>query len=591
MLNSQLVQAAYSPAAALRTEQWLVKLQSNLNSPALKAHLNELNTYSNRAQRLAGLIALEHEGAILRVASAQEVQQFSTRVANLNVLMKNEDTYKYNANVSRKDSNRRMLSDEQRQIARYEAERFHQLHMNAKKERWELVKKIQSSLTVTASESAGVIGVKLKLAPQQQAYLNEEIDRLRSGVKGGYGEGRAGITAFKGGWLPLALMFWQVQTLGEAWREWEKHFSDGTLNLKKNIVFGGAIAGSVSSALSVYQGVHISIVANAFKGVQVRSNNINGMLLAVKMGRLGLGLGVLISPFAFVGALGASLNNVNKWMVAIRTGSSGEKAGALIGLAGDTGNAVVAGMGAIKVVSEVRLVMASHAVGVKALSTAWALGSSRYLVYVARLSPWGLVFAALSLGGEAIYNYYNLDDHQRWLMNCCWGVDEQAWDWPEHAQSLAEATLRPKITDKGIVQPEGELDSFRVLVFDFPGVNTQSLAERSIFFTAQLKHERDGDIVDVGEVIANKWRLVEDGPLVLRLDLPLGWCSAQSLLMISISVQPKLAFSPLKSKEMFLSYRIPLDVKKADFSIKGVAGVAGIGNKKWYELNSENLNG
>ena len=128
-------------------------------------------------------------------------------------------------------------------------------------------------------------------------------------------------------------------------------------------------------------------------------------------------------------------------------------------------------------------------------------------------------------------------------------------------------------------------------MFDFPGVNTQSLAERSIFFTAQLKHERDGEIVDVGEEIASKWRLVEDSPLVLRLDLPLGWCSAQSLLMISISVQPELAFSPLKSKGMFLSYRIPLDVKKADFSIKGVAGVAGKGIKKWYELNSENLNG
>ncbi|WP_314918318.1 toxin VasX [Pseudomonas helleri] len=590
MVNSQLVQAAYSPAAALRTEQWLVKLQRSLNSPALKAHLNELNTYSNRAHRLAGLIALEHEGATLRVARAQDVQQFSTRIANLNVLLKNEDTYKHNASVSRRDSNRRMLSDEQRQIARYEAERFHQLHMNAKQERWELVKKIQSSLTVTASESAGFIGVKLKLDPQQQAYLNEEIDRLRSGIKGGYGEGRAGVTALKGGLLPLALMFWQVQTLGEAWFEWEKHFSADTLNVKNNIVFGGAIAGFVSSVLSVYQGVHITLVDKAFRSVQQSGGNRGGMLLAVKMGKLGLGLGGFISPLAFLGALGVSLSNLNKWLGAIRTGSAGEKAGALISLVGDTGNSGVAGKLMVNTFSELRVVLDATNKGPKVLGRAWALRGGRYLNYAAKITPWGLGFMVLSLGGEAIYNYNNLDEHQRWLMSCCWGNDDQGWDWPVHAQSLAEATLRPTINDLGITQHEGRLDKFRTLEFSFPGVSIKSLFEYPICFTAQLKRDNATAINDVGEIVLDKWRFIIGSPLTLQLDLPYDWCGTQSLMLMRISVQPELAVRPLKSEKLFLHYRIPLDVGRLNLPIKGVEGIDHIGSMDRYELKPEHFN-
>lgn len=590
MINSQLVQAAYSPAAALRTEQWLVKLQASLNNPTLKNQLNELNTYSNRAHRLAGLIALEQEGALLRVASAQDIQRFSTRIANLNVLLKNEDTYKHNAKVSLKDSKRRMLSDEQRQMARYDADRFHQLQMNTQKERWELVKKIQSSITVTNSESAGFIGVELKLDPQQHAYLNEEIDRLRSGVKGGYGEGRAGFTAFKGGLLPLALMLWQAQTLGEAWREWDRLTAEGTVGFKERVIFFGAIGGAASSVLSVYQSVHISLVDKAFKVVQLSSENANGMLLAVKLGKLGLGLGVLIAPLAFVGAVGTSLSNINKWVTAIRTGNTGEKAGAFIALAGDTSNTAVVGVAWINMVAELRFVFESLDKGARALNTAWAVRGARFLSYSAKLTPWGLGFMALSLGGEAIYNYYKLEGHQRWLINCCWGNDEQGWDWPLHAQYLAEATLRPVITDEGITQPSDSLDRFRSFVLSVPGMNMQRLAEHPIRFTAQLKRDSAAAIIDVGEKLLNSLRLVGSTPLTLQLDLPYDWCGTQALMLMRISVQPELAVRPLKSEELFLHYRIPLDVGSINLPIKGVEGVAHIGSMDGYELRSENLN-
>ncbi|MFI8372961.1 toxin VasX [Pseudomonas helleri] len=586
--NSLLVQALYAPAAALRTEQWLVKLQTELNNPTLKAHLDDLHTVSNRAHRLAGLIALEHSGATLHVASAQQVEQFSIRIANLNVLLKNEETYKYNFKLSQRDSNRRYLSDLQRERARLNVERYYSLWNEARSQRWQLVQQIESSLTVTSSQAAGFIGVKLDLEPQQKAYLDEEIKRLRSGVRGGYGEGHAGVAAFKSGWLPLALMLWQTQALRDAWGEWGKQSGVGSI---KEVIIGlGVISGAGASALSVYQSVHIAIIDKAFKAVQIGSGNANGMLLAVKMGKLGLGVGLIIAPLSFLSALGISISNFNKWISAIRTGSVGERAGALIALSGDTANSVSTGMWTVKTIMDYRLVAVAKHQGAKALGEAWALGNSRYMFNTARLTPWMLGFMALSFGGETIYKYYNLDEHQRWLLNCCWGNEDQEWDWPTHAQRLAEATLQPIITDQGIKQPDDELDSFRTLTVSFPGMNIQALAENPVAFTAQWQRDNFTALKEVGEEVHKSCKLISNYPLTVQINLPYEWCGPQAMLLMRISVQPELAVKPLNNKNLFLQYRIPLDLGSVNAPIKGVAGAPHIGSVEGYELKLEHLN-
>lgn len=547
-----------------------------------------MHTVSNRAHRLAGLIALEHSGATLHVASAQQVEQFSIRIANLNVLLKNEETYKYNFKLSQRDSNRRYLSDLQRERARLNVERYHNLWNEAHSQRWQLVQQIESSLTVTSSQAAGFIGVKLDLEPQQKAYLDEEIKRLRSGVRGGYGEGHAGVAAFKSGWLPLALMLWQTQALRDAWGEWGKQ--SGVGGVKEVLIGLGVISGTGASALSVYQSVHIAIIDKAFKAVQIGSGNANGMLLAVKMGKLGLGVGLIIAPLSFLSALGISISNFNKWISAIRTGSVGERAGALIALSGDTANSVSTGMWTVKTIMDYRLVAVAKHQGAKALGEAWALGNSRYMFNTARLTPWMLGFMALSFGGETIYKYYNLDEHQRWLLNCCWGNEDQEWDWPTHAQRLAEATLQPIITDQGIKQPDDELDSFRTLTVNFPGMNIQALAENPVAFTAQWQRDNFTALKEVGEEVHKSCKLISNYPLTVQINLPYEWCGPQAMLLMRISVQPELAVKPLNNKNLFLQYRIPLDLGSVNAPIKGVAGVPYIGSVEGYELKLEHLN-
>lgn len=586
--SSQLVQAAYAPAAALRLERWLVTLQASVNGPALKAHLDAFDSTTNRAHRLAGLMALQHEGATLRIASAQDVQQFNLRLTNLQVLLKNEDTYKYNRSVANKNSQYRHSTDIQRQTARQQAEHYHRLLLDAREQRVALVKIIQNSLTLTSTQPAGFIGLQLNLNPQQQAYLNEEINRLRSGIKGGYGEGNAGATVFKSGWLPLGLMLWQAYSLGEALKVWRSQKSEG--RIKDVLIIGGAITGTAAAALSVYQNVHISLVDKSFKSVHAMSNGVNGMLLAVKLGQLGLGFGLLIAPFAFIGALGNSLNNLDKWVNAIRTGDPGEKAGAFLALLGDTGSTAVNGMMSISVVSEIRLLIEAFGKGISARSEAWATGGARYMRYVAGLSPWGLVFMALSLGGDAIFNYHRLDGHQRWLSQCCWGRESHGWDWPNHAQILAQATLRPVITDQGMTQQLDEWGKARTFMLTFPGVDMRSLSRYPIKLTAQWQRDSTATYQDVGSTVINKLHLVGDNPLVIIMELPHEWCGTQSLLLVRCAVKPNLAFKYLMSEEGFLYYRIPLDVGNKSLPVVGVENVAYIGEEKWFDVMTRHLN-
>ena len=175
-------------------------------------------------------------------------------------------------------------------------------------------------------------------------------------------------------------------------------------------------------------------------------------------------------------------------------------------------------------------------------------------------------------------------------MNCCWGNEDQEWDWPTHAQRLAEATLQPLITDHGITQPENELSRFRALSVSFPGMNVQALAEHPISFTAQWRRDNFSALKEVGGEVRNMCKLISNSPLTVQINLPYEWCGPQAVLIMRISVQPELAVAPLNNKNLFLHYRIPLDLVSVNAPIIGVAGVPHIGAVEGYELKLEHLN-
>ena len=176
------------------------------------------------------------------------------------------------------------------------------------------------------------------------------------------------------------------------------------------------------------------------------------------------------------------------------------------------------------------------------------------------------------------------------MLNSCWGNEDQGWDWPTHAQRLAEATLQPVITDQGINQPKDELESFRTLSVSFPGMNVQALAEHPVAFTAQWQRDNFSALKEVGREVRKMCKIISNFPLTVQINLPHEWCGPQALLLMRISVQPELAVAPLDNKNLFLHYRIPLGLGSVNAPIKGISGVPHIGAIESYELKPEHLN-
>ena len=85
-------------------------------------------------------------------------------------------------------------------------------------------------------------------------------------------------------------------------------------------------------------------------------------------------------------------------------------------------------------------------------------------------------------------------------------------------------------------------------------------------------------------------KLISNSPLTVQINLPYEWCGPQALLLMRISVRPELAVAPLNNKNLFLHYRIPLDLVSVNAPIIGVAGVPHIGAVEGYELKLEHLN-
>ncbi len=590
---SQAVNAAYSPAIALRLQDWLAEMQSKLNSPDLKPHLDKLGAYSNRAHRLGNLAALKTHGANLQVATEQDVSLFKSRLTTLIQLMDSEDQLKAQRDQAKTDSKRSTISEAERQNAKVQRQQLNQQLAINRQQRTALVNQMQDSAIVTSAVQVGFVGVKLKMDAAQQSLLNEEIRRLRLGPLGAYGETGAHMAAVKSSALPLLALFLQARNLGDAWEAFDS--SRGNRTIKDRVMLASAISGPVSSALSVYQNAHIALVDKAFKSIVTSSAGKGGMQFAVKLGKLGLGLGVVISPLALLGSAGTSWSNWNKWLDATRTGTAGEQAGALMALAGDTSSTAVNAAITAKAFAEFGGLMleASRAAPgqrVAVMGGAWATRGVRFLSFSARLTPWGLAATALQFGGEALYNYANLDDQQRWMLNCCWGLENQDWDWPVHAQKLAEATMRPQVSDKGTLKRPLDGEPVRRLVLSLPGVSLASLRQHPLRLTAEWNYQQGWPAQDVGPQVRSALTLLGDNPLTLAIDLSPNWVGPQSHLRLRVAVQTELASKPLKQDDAYLYYALPLHPSASREPIKGVpaAGPTRIA-PQWLDITPESL--
>jgi len=557
----QAVSATYIPAIALRMEEWVAEMQAKLDTPELRQHLQNFQQYTNRAQRLGTLVALQQQGATLSIASEADVQKFKDNFTRLSALLEREENLKTDRKLYYKLARSRMRSEDQRYQAAVEKQRINEELLETRNQRSAVVRRLEDGISPNSKFSTGYIGVRLNLTSEQSSALYEETRRFRAGFSGGYDTDGAWKAGFKSGWIPLLAVGLQLGNLGEAWEAWKSNAADNGPSIKQNVVLIGALSSIAASALSVYQSMHIAMVDRAMQTIIRRSQGTAGMLLAVRTGSLGLGLGMIISPMAFIGSIGTTVDNWNKWHYALLNGTAGEKAGALSGLIGDLGSVGITGAVGARALGDGLEVLKDFMSALPserklAASTALATRGARFLRFSMRLTPWGLIFTALQLGGEALYNYNNLDDQQRWMTGCCWGVRPEGWDWPTHSQRLAEATLIPQIIDKGVHERSVDGEYFRILHLQLPGISLAIFNDMSLRWSARL--QKTTDEWDVGSALSSLVTIVADRPLTLALEIPDQWQGSDALLQLRLSFRPAIATNYLKEDKGSLFYRIEL---------------------------------
>lgn len=555
----QAVNATYIPAIALNMENWMAQMQAQLDAPQMRQELDDFKKYTNRAQRLGMLVALQQEGATLSIASEADVKKFTDNFPRLTALLEREERLKAERKIHDKNARKRYLSEEERYQALVQKQRLSEELLQTRNQRAAVVRQLEDGITPTGTLGGGRIGVRLDISPENLAALNEEIRRLRAGVLGGYDTAGTRTAAFKSGFVPLLAVALQLGNLREAWNAWEK--ARGTEAIKDFVIVIGAFATAASAALSVYQSMHIAMVDMALREVTVKTSDKAGLLLAVKLGRLGLGLGLMIGPATLIGSIGTSWDNWRKWQVAFVTGTGGEKAGALSAVTGDLGNTVLslhitrkAFIERLGILEDVRAALQADRKLVT--SMAWATRGAHFLQFSKRMTPLGLAFTALQLGGESIYNYNNLDDQQRWMAGCCWGVKPEGWDWPTHSQKLAEANLLPEIIDKGLYRQPIDESPVRRLHLLLPGLSLTTFNDTSLRWSVLL--QKSPDDWDAGEALASLTRVISHRPLILELDIPDQWQGLQAQLQLRLAVRPSIASTYLKLNDGHLYYRIPL---------------------------------
>jgi hypothetical protein len=594
---SYAVNAAYSPAVALRLQNWLSELQEKLNGPDLKPHIDKLFTQSNRAHRLGVMKTLKNEGMTLLVNTSQDKDIFINRVSRLGEILDLEDQLKKDRYNAHKESKRLVSSSDTQGIISKANAKAQKIALNQQlflllQERQVILNQLRDSTVTTSTVATGFIGAKLKLDAQQQNLLNTEIDKLKLGAFKGYGEPGAAISALKGTTVPMAALFFQVWNLGEALDTWTS--SPRKKSFKEQAILIGALTGASAAALSVYQNAYISVVDKGFKSITSNTQGKAGGIFAAKLGKLGLGLGSIIAPLTLLSSAGTSFDNWNKWTGALLTGTAGEKAGALMALTGDVGNTGIAAATTLRGMWDLgsigrTFVTAGAEQRAAAVGYAWGTRGVRFLSFSARLTPWSLGLSALQLGGESLYNYFNLDDQQRWMLNCCWGVENKNWDMTTHSQILAEANLRPTITDELTAEKSDSPAPDRTFTINFPGVSLEKLSSTPLRLQAELAAQITERERDVADEVKSNLTLININPLQVRLHIPENWCGEQAQLRLRICVQPDIANSPLKANDEYLFYAISLRFSGNKEPIKGDSSIKLRSPLKWAEIKPENL--
>lgn len=413
----------------------------------------------------------------------------------------------------------------------------------------------------------------------QEAAIKYERAALSAGIiPGGYKQGAAGFASVaKNTSLPTFILVFNLLNFSQAL---DTFFQDRAYDQEKLLPVVSAFFGTLAATASVWQTAHVALLNRVVDNINKMGTNLTGAQTLTKIGRLNIILGAAGQIFGGFVNYYVLFSTFSKWRDALLSGDTGKTTAAVMSLTGNLGNAGVSTYGLVHTTLTGRHLYRDFKAGQMAARTAWVVRGARYASVLGRVTPWGLFFTALQLGGELVYNYYDLSEVQQWFEKSCWGNKNKGWDQQQHNQQLAYALLKPILIDQGAQTIKGK--TYRVIQAIFPGQLTVSLKDNPICWQAQWQHDPfEYPHIDttIGETLRQQTVPEQNELVILQWLLPWlpqdQWSRAQdNVLLLRLFYTPEMADEPLGGKEYGLGYKISLKkwTNDAGETIKQVAG-------------------
>src|SRR5690554_1955263 len=395
-----------NPAVSLGVAKTLSKLYSGIDSqniPPLDELFRDLPFFFKRRM----LNAIDAGEAEFRVASQAEMATFRdnlTRMLALNERLEElnkahelaKQTHGHRSDKARSlNSQFRATREEHRAVGKRVAAALSP------------VEEVETGLKLEPAET-GRAGLTLIVAATKQQEIGSLIGHFRQGVGSAprvnlMGDG-LGVLVFVVQFWNFAITALEVSSQKPTERAYGQLFEGMASTTGAGFL---AAQGLMDTAF----GARASSLTNAWQGTSLKAVHI-------QMGKLHVLLG---GPAYLFGAISAALStreHWNNWQEAVHAGNQQAQAGAVLGMLGSGGLTTTASIGFGRTLGVGGAVL--WAADDTAKGLAWATAGRSLSGLFARINVFGLVFTVLELGGTWLYNRYNLNERDKWLLSTPW---------------------------------------------------------------------------------------------------------------------------------------------------------------------------
>lgn len=452
-LQSMLTEA-YSPALQLRAADQLEKAHESFKRMQNVDPNSYIRSIGSPA-RLKLLHEFSSKGLTLRAANATEIASYNhARDLSLNFRSQLSEAYKLR---------NRALMLQASDPSLVGSEVVHQQRIDQLKLQLLPLEEKLSNALVVGSNSPAQIGTILDgLDPQLRVEMDRTVRDFRA--TGTYKKPILGALKSKGDHLALGLFIIQGKKFIEAMSAVNKKAVPS--NSDWWALFE-AVVGMSGAGFAMIQGLSVTIFQAHLEEMSSAAGKLNTMT------RLGQWTGIAgVGAFGF-GLISASIDlskHSLQWGKAYGEGDYKALGASTLQISGD---AILIGTntyGLKHTTSIVRTVMKTPT---EIRAIAWADASPRLLSIGTKANLIGLIGTALQLLGEGLYNYFNLDDLQKWMESSAWGNKSKQRNAQDEWSELAKIVQKPTcefIRDKK--------DTY--LKLTLPGITTKEMDNRQL---------------------------------------------------------------------------------------------------------------